>query len=478
MPKVKFGESAYVEESYGLPQINLENLFAETANDRPDWGYRLIPTPGVGAQVSTIGGSEGRGTYYAEGVAGGEIVAILGAAVVRMASDGTTTAISGGAGAVSNDSLPVRFAASQADLVAISGTALYTITSSTITVITSSLTSAGASGAPLDVAVSNNRHLVVEAGSGRFYYSDPGDPTTFGGFVTAERSPDGLRAILVNGADVLAFGSQTIEFWTATDSSTVPLIQRSGFVLSVGIIGTFAKCKIGGVVYWVGHDGVVYQQSGSGRQAPISGPWLERQIAGLSSANQALVRMSSHNWRGHKFVKLYIPTIGDFFYDQSTGVWHRRKDLGDSVLTWSFEYAVEAFGKVYVQRLSNGRLHELSDTTYTENSAYVRRVCESLVPVSAATRVQSLIIEGQAGIGLDGTTAQGSDPECMLKIAYDGRVFGDEATRNIGKAGEWRWRPVFGPLGTLRPPVAKMQLAYTDPVGWVIYGGTYNERAV
>jgi len=471
MPSIQFGAEAYENESYGLPPLKLENFFVEECGDRSDWGHRLIPTPGLVA-FSDNAGTVGRGCFQSDAIASGEIIEVFDTSVRRVNSSGVSTLVTG---SVVNDNQPIRFSLTQAEAVINSGGKVYNVTASAATDFSSDLTGAGASGDIIDVATINNRMLFVEDNSGRLFYSAPGDVTDIEGFITAEADPDQLRAALVVQGSILLLGTKKTEVWIGTDSTTTPLRARQGFILDVGIISSHAKCQIGGVGYWAGHDATVYAWAG-GKEQRISAHWMERAIQALSAANKALIRMSSHNWNGHKFAKIYIPTVGDFFFDTLTSRWHRRKDLSDETAHWGYDYFVEAFGNTYAQKVSNGVLYRLNGMTFTENDVNVRRVATALVPVKKSELVSSLIIEGQAGVGLDQTSGQGVDPECMLRVAYDGRTFTDELIRKIGKLGEYRWRPMFGPLGKVKPPVAVVELSYSDPVGWSIYGASFNER--
>lgn len=473
MPRLQFGASAYIEELYGLPSSVLENWYAESLTGRTDWTYRLIPTPGLVVFSSDVSGTLGRGCFQSDAIASGEIISVLTTTVYRISSAGTSTLITG---AVVDDGKPVAHALSQSQAVLNSGGKAYTVTASAVTDFTANLTAAGAAGAIIDVAVINNRHLYAEDNSGRVFYSDPGAASTIGGFFTAERDPDQIRSLLIVGATIMAMGTRKTEFWTPTDSAITPFIQRQGFVLEYGVIGSRARAQIGGAAYWVAHDHTVRRWAG-GPAVKISSPWIERLISGLSLANKALVRMTAHSWIGHEFVKLYIPGKGSYFLDTENGAWHRRRDLGDELITdWSYDYFVEAFGETYVQSLATGRLFQLDEAIFVENAITVRRVATATLPIERTTRVNNVIIEGQSGIGLDGVATQGSVPTCMLRASYDGHIFGDELQTEIGKFADYSYRPIFGGLGVFRPPFGKVELAYSDPVGWTVYGATFNER--
>lgn len=470
MPRIPLGANAYQEERYGLPSVNLENWYAEQTPDRPDWEYRLVPSPGLLA--FSTGGAKGRGCYQSDAVASGDIIVVYDAVVRRINSAGVETTI---AGAVIDDNMPVAWGASQTQLVLVSGGVPYTVTGTNVTGFMANLTAAGASGAIIDVGVVNNRHLYAEDNSGRVFYSAPGIATTIEGFFTAERDPDLVAGLLVVGSNLIVFGRKKTEFWTGTGSDTIPFIQRSGYVYERGLISLRARCQVGGAGYWVGHQGQLWCWADGLRN--IAPDWMTRRIVQLNSVNKLLVRVTGHSWNGHDFVKVTIPLSGSYVFDASTSAWHRRRDLGDElIIDWGFDYFVEAFGRTYVQKLSTGKLARLDVTARLEDSMPVRRVAEALVPITERTRINNIIVEGQAGVGRESADPDEANPECMLRVSHDGHIFESEQRAKIGAQAEYSWRTVFGPQGTFVPPVAKVQLAYSSPVSWSVYGLTFNER--
>ena len=473
MPQISVDPSCIVEEEYSLPCSHLENFYAEPVDPRFGWPWRLVPTPGLTAFSDYTGGTIGRGCFQSDVIASGSIITVHSTDVYKTASNGVSTLITG---AVTNDSKPIAFALSQTQAVICSGGVPYTVTGAAVTSIAAALTAAGASGAIIDVAVVNNRFLYAEDNSGRVFYSDPGAAGTIAGFFTAERDPDQIRSLLVVGSSLLAMGTRKTEVWTGTDSSTIPFIQRQGAVFEYGVMGTSSRAQIGSAAYWVAHDNTVRRWAGAGAEE-ISQDWLVRQIESLSQANKDLIRITAHNWRGHQFVKVFIPGKGSYFFNAKMGTWHRRRALGDELMKeWGFDYFVEAFGNVYVQKLTNGRLYKLDSAAFVEDGIQVRRVGTFFVPVKTPTAINNIVIEGQAGVGLDASGVDENDnPKVMLRASIDGHTFGDELTAEIGRKAAYRWRPVFGSQGTFLPPLGKIEIAYSAAVGWTIYGATYNE---
>lgn len=468
MPELAFGIGAYDNTSYGIPPVILENWLVEKAPDRADKQVRLVPTPGA-STFSDLSVS-GRGLFQSDGVISGDLIAVHGTAVVRIDSAGTPTTITGAVAAGTDQAI---MAASQTpELVLNVGGTVYTVTSSAVT----SFTWAGLSGANIsDVIEINQRHLYLEDGTGRVWYSDRADATTVGGtsFVTAENEPDRLIALMESGNTLIFFGSKTYELWYDTGDATVPLAPRPGSAVAMGIIGREAKAQINGVPYFVRSDGAVCRLDGF-RANVISTDPIATMITDLSDANQMLVSLTGYSQAGKEFLQLSLPGLGDWFYDNTTGFWHRRRDLG--LGTYSYRFYERAFGKLLGQATSDGDVVTLSPTVYTDRGTEARRVATGLMVLPDDNfRLNNLIIEGQAGVGLDGS-GQGSDPQGMLRIARDGRTFEEEYTRSLGKLGEYKRRAVYGPLGMLTPPMALFEFAVSDPIGYSVYGVRINAR--
>lgn len=466
MPEIAFGIGAYDNTSYGLPPVILENWYAEQAPDRADKGVRLVPCPGATEFCALT--TSGRGLFQSDGVISGDLIAVHGTVVRRINSAGTPTTITGAIAAGTDQAI---FAASQTpELVLNVGGIVYSVTSSNVT----SFTWAGLSGGDVsDVVEINQRHLYLEEGTGRVWFSDVADATTVQGtsFVTAEREPDRLIALMRIGDTLIFFGSKTYELWYETGDADVPLSPRAGGAVEMGIIGRDAKAEINGIGYFVRADAAVCRLDGF-RAVPISTDPIEKLISGLSEADQMLVTLTGYSEGKREFLQLSIPGIGDWFYDNTTGFWHRRRDLGSD--TYSYRYYARAFGRQMAQATADGDVVSLSPNVYTDRGTEVRRVATAILPVkNDYMRLSRLVIEGQSGVGLDGS-GQGSDPMGMLRVAYDGRTFQEEYTASLGRIGQYGYRPIFGPLGTATPPVVVFEFAVSEPIGYTVDGATLN----
>lgn len=451
MQYVPLGANAYSNNEYGLPEVRLENWFPESAPDKPNRPFRLIPSPGLDAWCSGLNGAV-RGMFQADGLLSGELIAAAGLRAYRIDSGGAETEI----GTITGTD-GVSFAGSQLDLVMTAGGTAYKVNSGSLASI-----ALPGGGDVIDVAEFGQRHLFLEAETGRFWWSDVADCTTIGAasFGTAASEPDNLLAIEVYNGTVMLFGTQSTEGWAWTGDADVPFVQRPGFAVDVGIIARDAKTTIDFGLFLVGSDGLVYRLDGF-QPRRISTDTIDRLIEDVAPAERANIRLSSHKWGGHVFVGLHLPGVGDYFYDVSTQSWHRRKEIGNAR---HLAHDFLAFGgSVYAGDRSAGSIYKLNRASYKHNGNAVRRVGVAIVPVEDNRPApNNVTAEFQSGVGL--VSGQGENPQCMMRYSEDGLSWSDEISRSFGRRGEYKRRAVFNGLTGLEPPAAAIEIAVSDPV--------------
>lgn len=448
--RIPFGLSAYDLNEYGLPTIELENWYPEV---KPQLGQaRLLPTPGLTLFQAASTGV--RGLFQADGILSGQIVYADGTSLERITSAGSNSSID----TIASDAYDAQFAASQADLVATSGGTAYVVESGSVT----SITVGTASGDIVSVAELGQRHLFVEDGSGRFWWSAVGDPTTVSNtsFATAESEPDNLLSVQTYRGRVFLFGTQTVEAWVPTGSQDSAFVAAPGAVLPAGLIGRDAVCQSDDSMFMVATTGQVFRLDGLSRTRISTEP-IEARIKDLSAANQALVKLRSYQWRGHEFIRVTLPGEGSWNYDLLTGAWHRARSIGGK--THLVNDFVQAFGTTYAA--GPGGLYSLSRTVYTEAGNEVTRVAELLLPVEDGTITPHpmTLYTSVENVPASGT---GSEPKVMLDIADNGVSFDSaQMIRDLPLTGQYANPVVFDNLGQFRPPVAKFRVSISDPLG-------------
>lgn len=458
MQYLPLGLTAYDDNAYGLPPVVLENWFMEQAPERPDRPGRLLPAPGLASFATGLDGAVLE-IFQADGIQSGKMFVAAGTKIQSITSGGTVADVGTVAGMTR-----ARFAASQSDLVVAAGGSAYVVTSS----LSAAITVGASTGDITDVAEIDQIHLFLEDGTGRFWWSDPADPTTVQAtsFATAESEPDNLLAIRAFNGTVLLFGTQSTEGWFYTGSDGSPFLPRPGFKVKRGIIGRDAVAEADLDLFAVGDDGAVYRFAG-GQPQNVGTNAIERLIADVAVADRGSIKLTAHKQDKHTFIALHLPSVGDYVYDTATGAWHRRKEIGSvRYLCDVFGYA---WGRWYAGDRSTGNVYRLDRETYTHNGATVRRVAQALFPVEdGRPAISSLVAEIQAGVGL--VSGQGQDPQIMLRHSTNGRTWSNEVSRTFGREGEYNHVARFDSLGRFRPPVGAIEIAVSDPVPATVTG--------
>ena len=243
---IPLGASSYDVTQYDVPSIKLENWYAEDAGDREDRPYRLLPTPGLTSFVTGLNGAI-RGMNQFDGLLSDKAVIAAGLRVYSMTSTGTTAEI----GTITGID-GVSFAASQSDVVMSAGNKAFVVTTS----LSSAILFPGIIGDKIaDVAETNQRHLFIESGSGRFWFSDVADPTSVPAtnFVTAEDDSDPGIAIRVLNEYVYLFQTKTTQLFQNTGSVSIPF-RKAGVTANIGLVARDAVTESGGALFAIGID--------------------------------------------------------------------------------------------------------------------------------------------------------------------------------------------------------------------------------
>lgn len=464
MDYIPLGASSYDGNAFSFPSIVLENWYAEEAGERNDRPYRLIPTPGLSSFTVSLNGAV-RGMFQIDGIESGKAFVAAGLRCYSITSTGTAVEV----GTITGTD-EARFAASQSDLVMTAGGVAYVVTSSL-----AAITVSGASGGIIDVAEIGQRHLLLEEGTGRIWYSDVAAPATVAAtsFFTTESEPDQNKAIRVVGDLIYVMGSRSTEIWEQTGSSAIPF-RRIGAAIAAGLVARGAVAEGDFGLYALGRDSsgneVVFRVDGTGVNRVSTHP-IERFVKDVATASRDAIRLTSHGWDGHTFIGLHMPGVGDYFYDVASGTWHRRREL--AATRYLAGHFFSAWGEQFAGDLTVGAIYRMDRDVYKHAGAIVRRVASTIIPVEdGRPAIDNLTVEMQAGVGL--VTGQGSDPQVMLRWAPDGITYGNEVMRSFGQRGEFGHRAAFGSLGRFAPPAMAVEISVSDPVPATVTGLAIN----
>jgi len=329
-------------------------------------------------------------------------------------------------------------------------------------------------------------------------------------FASAEGSPDGLVALIVDHREAWLFGTNSVEVWYDAGNADFPLARIQGAFNEIGCVAPYSVAKLDNGIFWLGADargrGIVYRANGYTGQR-ISTHAVEWQIQEYDDISDAIAY--TYQQDGHAFYVLIFPTANTtWVYDVATQAWHERAGFANGQFTRHRSNCQMNFGnQIVVGDYENGNIYALDINTYSDNGDLQKwlrswRALPSGQNNLKRTVHHSLQLDCEAGVGLDGNdpytllntlntesgdsllaesgvsilvsveTAQGTDPQVMLRWSDDGGfTWGNEHWRSMGKIGQKGRRVIWRRLGmTTKTRDRVYEISGTDPVKINIMG--------
>lgn len=350
-----------------------------------------------------------------------------------------------------------------------------------------------------------------EPNSQRFWITASFDGTSIDplDFASAEGSPDGVVALIVDHREVWVFGTSSTEVWYNSGDADFPLSRIQGAFNEIGCVAPYSIAKLDNSIIWLGQDqrgrGIVYRANGYIGQR-ISTHAVETDIQSYADMSDALAY--AYQQDGHAFYVLNFPTANtSWVFDAATGAWHERRGLLNGQFTRHRSNCFANFnGELVVGDYESGNLYAFDLDVYADNDEpqkWLRR-WRALPPGQndlKRTAQHSLQLDCESGVGLsgyplgvtepllveDGETllveegvdilvgtafTQGADPQVMLRWSDDGgHTWSSEHWRSMGSIGQYGTRVIWRRLGMtekLRDRV--YEVSGTDPVKLAIMG--------
>jgi len=289
-------------------------------------------------------------------------------------------------------------------------------------------------------------------------------------FSSKDSSSDNLVTLIADHREVILFGERTTEHWVNVGAFPFPFQRIPGTSMQHGIAAKDSLCRLGESVAWLGKDSrgkaIVIQKEGY-LPKRLSTHAVENDI-GSGTVSDAVA--FSYQQGGHEFYQISFPSQDKtWVYDLSTQIWHKRVRRDDFNLLHRRPENVYAFfqGMSLVGDVSNGKIYELDQNTYTDDGKQILRMRRTPHMTDQLNRVfhEYLQIQFQPGVGL--SVGQGSDPEMMLRWSNDGgSTWTSHYPIKIGKIGEFKNRAIKRKMGWARDRVYEVTI--TDPIRAVI----------
>lgn len=299
-------------------------------------------------------------------------------------------------------------------------------------------------------------------------------------FVTAEMKPDSLLRVVAFNNQLLAFGTESVEFWSGNpvNDTGFPFNRVTG--KPRGLAGRYAVAGyedgFGSALVIVGNDNGVHMLSGYDWNK-ISPPDLDRLIERTSDKNT--IEASCYVSEGRNVVVLSGPDW-TWEFNLNTLKWNERQSY--LAKRWRGTQSYFAFGKWITGDTNTNKILHITTSARDEDSQPLRSRIESgaitKFPQRAImSRVDIDITTGQ-GIATD-PDGQDVDPTVEITISPDGgATWPPPRLVRIGKQAIYDQRIYatrFGISGVQGP---RVRIDITDAIDFGVMGGdlTGSER--
>jgi hypothetical protein len=297
-------------------------------------------------------------------------------------------------------------------------------------------------------------------------------------FASAEGSPDGLVAVIVDHREAWMFGSDSVEVWYDAGNADFPLARIQGAFNEIGCVAAYSVAKLANGLFWLGTDargqGIVYRANGY-TGVRVSTHAIEYAIAQYGNISDALAY--TYQQEGHAFYVLTFPSANaTWVYDVSTQAWHERAGFDNGAFMRHRSNCQCNFeGNILVGDFENGNVYKFNLDIYADNGG-IQKWLRSwrALPTGAnnlkRTAQHSLQLDAETGVGLN--LGQGSTPEAMLRWSDDGgHTWSNEHWKQMGAIGQYGYRTIWRRLGmTLKLRDRVYEVSGTDPVKISVMG--------
>ena len=303
------------------------------------------------------------------------------------------------------------------------------------------------------------------------------DPTAWSAlnFATAGGSPDIIVRPFMDHRELLVFGEDSVEPYQNIGAADFPFDRVPGAFMETGLAAKDSVAKLDNSVFWLAEDFTV-KKLYNYVPVVVSPEALNRKIAGYGTKSDAIGYAFKQD--GNAFYVITFPTedvtgvlnAATISQNLLTGAWHQWASKTTQNRHKSNCHMFFA-GKNLVGDYVNGKIYEISNSTYTDDGTTIRRtrITPPLFDPNNRGRLRypRLEVEFKAGTGL--ITGQGSDPKAMLRYSDDGcRTWSNSKWESVGKIGKYKDRAIWRRLASSR--MRNFELVCTDPVEWVILG--------
>ena len=282
-----------------------------------------------------------------------------------------------------------------------------------------------------------------------FFNSALNDPLNYRAldFGTAEIDPDRIVASHVTHNELFIIGTKTIELFQNVGGADFPFQRIPGANIQKGAHAKFGIVGLDETFAFVGggkdEKSAIYQVATSSAAQKISTQAIDNAIQKFSKAEISNCIAMTYFDRGSQlalftFESDVIPSR-TFAYNVTTSrlsgipIWFEFQ-TGVSNNRWNVNSISLVYGKLLAGTTS-GDITELDHETYTDLGLPIKRQFTSgpFMDEDKPLFIPKIILWMEAGVGNTDTP----DPKVSMDYSDDGRVFGNDRVRSVGKIGEY-----------------------------------------
>lgn len=327
-----------------------------------------------------------------------------------------------------------------------------------------------------DIAYLNGRLVVVEAGSGRFGWTNPFAFTTLPAlnFATAEAAGDNLLGVEAMNEEIWLFGSSTIERYTDTGSAEPSAtFQRSpGGVINMGVLSRGAKIQTAGALVWVCERTEEYKarqvfMSQGGPPQAIPNSALEDDLDALTYPEKQSVFMWSYGEDGDNLVVLDCDGKWTWVLSTRHRTWTKYDTSNDP--NWEANGSAAFFGvDLFGSRRSATIMRPV--TTELDGNRAFNKVASVQIPHLGDMR--SLDALGVNMAGMDDTALM------TVELSDDNGATWRDPLQEVVEADPAVWtRPIWWGLGPAEPGGLGIRITWTTASPRAVSALHINEAA-
>lgn len=288
-------------------------------------------------------------------------------------------------------------------------------------------------------------YFLVTTDSKKFIISAINDGLSYNAldFGTAESDPDDIVAPVVYKNQLFISGGETFEAFQNIGGADFPF-QRTGLFLQKGCYAPYSLVNAQDTFMWVGggeNEGPAIWALSGNSTVKVSTTAIDSLLSKLTETQLSAIYSWAYASKGAYFIGFSLPST-TLVYDITSKRWHERKSfLSGALGAFRISSVVKAYNKIICGDSIDGRIGSLDPDVYTEyGNAIIRRVAtQPFQNLMQSIFFPSLELTIESGVGNEDVP----DPVIVLQRSKDGKTWGEERARSMGKIGEYNRRAIW-----------------------------------